>query len=138
MFYYLIDMEYIWGTNDESIAPKGAIKITNEQYEEYIYKTNNGYDANFIVKGESVTITYTLQANWENIKKEYELEALRNKRKPLLEAFDKYKSNVNYGVETEDKATREIILVWYNNLLNLVETAFNDNYIPEQIKYYLS
>ena len=62
-------------------------------------------------------------------------EQLRLKRKPLLEAFDKYKSNVNYGIIVENENTRSIIVAWYNDILNLKESAFEE--IPEAIKYYL-
>ena len=34
------------------------------------------------------------------------LNSLRAQRKVLLEAFDKYKSNVNYGIVEEDEITR--------------------------------
>ena len=44
---------------------------------------------------------------------------------------------MNYGVVTEDEITRNNILSWYQGLLNLVESAFEDEYIPSQIKYYL-
>lgn len=62
---------------------------------------------------------------------------LRKQRAILLEAFDKYKSNVNYGVVTEDEETRARIVSWYNDLLNLVESAFEEENIPSEISYYL-
>lgn len=62
---------------------------------------------------------------------------LRNYRSILLLAFDKYKSNVNYGITVEDEETKNIIITWYHDLLNLVESAFEDSNIPSQIKYYL-
>ena len=63
------------------------------------------------------------------------LNSLRARRKVLLEAFDKYKSNVNYGIIVENEITRSIIVAWYNDLLDLKENAFEE--IPEAIKYYL-
>lgn len=70
----------------------------------------------------------------------YEKEVLRNKRKPLLEAFDKYKTNVQYGIETEDAYTHEAILSWYHAILNLDNTNTADNAlnnVPARIRYYL-
>jgi hypothetical protein len=60
---------------------------------------------------------------------------LREKREPLLTAFDKYKSNVNYGVEFESDEQREKIIAWYRLLLELNEYAFNN--VPDRVKYYL-
>lgn len=134
-WYYLQNINHVWGTNDESIVPENAIKLTNEQYEEYIYKIENGYDANFEVINNSVIITYSIKENWENIQKEHELNVLRNEREPLLIAFDKYKTNVNYGIAIETEETRKIIIEWYNKMLDLDKTAFNN--IPIEIKYYL-
>lgn len=68
---------------------------------------------------------------------EQKLNKLRNKRRKLLEAFDKYKSNVNYGIVVEDVKTRTRIVSWYSDLLNLVESAFEEYNIPSEIKYYL-
>jgi hypothetical protein len=62
---------------------------------------------------------------------------LRVKRKPLLEAFDKYKTNVNYRIIVEDEETKGRIISWYSDLLNLVESAFEKDNIPSEIKYYL-
>lgn len=39
------------------------------------------------------------------------ISSLRNKRKPLLGAFDKYKSNVNYGIVKEDEITRYAVIL---------------------------
>ena len=66
---------------------------------------------------------------------EDKLNTLRAKRKVLLEAFDKYKSNVNYGIVLENEITRSIIVAWYNDLLDLKETSFTN--VPSEIKYYL-
>ncbi len=60
---------------------------------------------------------------------------LRALREPLLVAFDKYKSNVNYGVEFEGEEQREEIVKWYNAIKDLDEDAINN--VPEKIKYYL-
>lgn len=63
------------------------------------------------------------------------INELRAKREPLLTAFDKYKSNVVYGVEFESEEQRQKIIAWYRLLLELNEKAFEK--IPERIKYYL-
>lgn len=68
---------------------------------------------------------------------EIKLNKLRAKRTKLLLAFDKYKSNVNYGIVLEDEETRSRIVSWYSDLLNLVESSFEENNIPSEIKYYL-
>ena len=39
------------------------------------------------------------------------LNSLRAQRKVLLEAFDKYKSNVNYGIVEEDEITRYAVIM---------------------------
>ena len=71
----------------------------------------------------------------EDLKAKRELEKLRAMREPLLVAFDKYKSNVNYGVQFESEEDRNVIISWYRDLLNLEKSAFEN--IPERIKYYL-
>lgn len=55
----------------------------------------------------------------------------RSKRKPLLEAFDKWEKAVLRGRE-QDIAE---IMQWYQNLLDLVSSTFES--IPERIQYYL-
>lgn len=65
----------------------------------------------------------------------YKDVAIRQLRQPLLEAFDVYKSNINYGVETETAKERAEIVAWYNKLLDKDETALEN--IPEKIKRYL-
>ena len=60
---------------------------------------------------------------------------LRSMRTPLLKAFDVYKSNVAYGVEFENEEQREEIINWYNSLLQLDESAFEN--VPERVRYYL-
>lgn len=62
---------------------------------------------------------------------------LRKQRAILLEAFDKYKTNVNYGIIVEDEETKDRIVSWYSDLLNLVESAFEEENIPSEISYYL-
>lgn len=57
---------------------------------------------------------------------------LRAKRKPLLEAFDKWEKAVLRNREIDDYT---ITTIWYKDLLDLKETAFEN--VPEKIKYYL-
>ena len=60
---------------------------------------------------------------------------IRQLRTPLLEAFDIYKSNINYGVEIETDEERKEIIVWYQNLLNLnIEAIIN---VPSKIQRYV-
>lgn len=71
-----------------------------------------------------------------------ELNYLRSLRKPLLTAFDIYKSNVLYGIIEETEEEHSQILEWYNSLLTMnaksitsVEEAIKN--VPEKIKQYL-
>lgn len=54
----------------------------------------------------------------------------RNKRRVLLNAFDKWEKAVLRGREVDDP----VIMKWYKDILDLVESAFNN--IPERIQYY--
>ena len=99
--------------------------------------TNFDYECR---EGRDVEIT---KEEYDNFFKRYrtteecKLNKLRSKRKKLLLAFDKYKTNVNYGIVLEDEETRAKIVAWYSDLLNLVESAFEEENIPSEIKYYL-
>ena len=64
--------------------------------------------------------------NTEDIKKE-----LREKRKSLLVAFDKWEKAVIRQREIDDENTMQ----WFSNLLDLKQTAFEN--IPERIRYYI-
>lgn len=63
------------------------------------------------------------------------LADLRAKREPLLVAFDKYKTNVVYGIKKETEEQKTGIVSWYELLLDLDERAFEN--VPDEIKYYL-
>jgi hypothetical protein len=65
----------------------------------------------------------------------YKDVAIRQLRKPLLEAFDIYKSNVSYGVETETEFEKNEIMSWYRDLLDKNENALKN--VPLKIKRYL-
>ncbi len=63
-----------------------------------------------------------------------EEEILRDKRfnrEPLLLAFDKWEKAVLRGREDDD----EFIMQWYQDLLDLKDSAFET--VPDRIKYYL-
>ena len=60
---------------------------------------------------------------------------LRQKRKPLLQAFDIHKTNVFYGICIETEQERKEILDWYYRLLDLDETAIDNP--PEHIRRHL-
>lgn len=64
-----------------------------------------------------------------------ETEAKRAVRENILAAFDIYKTNVYYGVITETAAEHAAILVWYKQLCDLQDGAFEN--IPANIKKYL-
>ena len=72
--------------------------------------------------------------NTEDLEKE-RIEKLRRLREPLLVAFDKYKTNVVYGLVIETPEEKELIINWYKSILDLNEAALND--VPEKIKYFL-
>ena len=58
---------------------------------------------------------------------------LRSKRYFLLQAFDKWEKAVLRGREVED----DTIMQWYQDILDLKESAFEEANIPERIKYYM-
>lgn len=61
------------------------------------------------------------------------IEELRQRREPLLQAFDVYKSNVSYGIEAD--VNRVEIITWYNSILDLDEEAINNP--PIEIRRYM-
>lgn len=65
----------------------------------------------------------------------HDKKAQRQVRKPLLEAFDIYKSNVSYGIITETLEERAEIVEWYKALCDLEPWAFTD--IPTKIKKFV-
>ena len=62
--------------------------------------------------------------------------AYRQLRKPLLEAFDIYKSNIAYGVCNESEAEHAEVMEWYKRLLDLDEVALTN--VPQNVKQYIS
>lgn len=49
------------------------------------------------------------------------LKETRRMRARYLKAFDIYKSNVSYGVETETEEQKAEVLAWYSALLDITE-----------------
>ena len=105
---------------------------SQEAYAEYQEKTSNFYIATIEVVENELVITYTLD---EEAKAAAELEALRAKRKPLLTAFDIYKTNVFYSIETETTEEHDTIITWYEAILNLDAEALEN--VPANIVKYL-
>lgn len=85
----------------------------------YIYKINDS---------EEIIIDNSLI-------EEYELDILRNKREPLLKAFDIYKTNLIVGVISLSEEQKQEVITWYNLILDLDETAINNP--PEAVSRYL-
>lgn len=75
-----------------------------------------------------VYIPYTQEELLENKK-----NALREERKVLLDAFDKWEKAVLRGREVDDSS----IMLWYENLLDLVEEAFAEENVPTRVLYYM-
>jgi predicted transcriptional regulator len=65
----------------------------------------------------------------------YRNMAIRQLREPLLKAFDIYKSNVYYGIESETTQDRIEITDWYQDLLDKKESALRN--VPLKIQRYL-
>ena len=130
----------------KEMAVQGAETVFNEKIGLWYYvekKFDNGgrsvkaiYDVPAIEGKDAwdeyediyVYIPYTEEELLENKK-----NALREERKVLLEAFDKWEKAVLRGREKDDSS----IMSWYRDLLNLVESAFLDENVPERVRYYL-
>ena len=72
-------------------------------------------------------------------------DPIRSRRAKELEAFDIYKANVAYGIETETPEKKRELLKWYQNWLDFPETVTVDNYqaivypnLPVQVKKYMN
>lgn len=135
-YYYNKQNNFITGyENYKPTLTKNDFEVSELQYNEYKEKREKGYNAKIDIVNNEVVISYTLKDGWEEKQQQCKLKQLRNKRKPLLEAFDKYKTNVLYGITYENATTKLSITSWYNDLLDLKETAFTN--VPSEIKYYL-
>ena len=108
----------------ESLEDK-YIEITKEQYDEYQEK-KNGYERTVEIKAGKAIMTYVKKENKNK---------LRGQREAVLTAFDKYKTNVLYGIETETEEQKKEVIEYYNKLLVLDEDAINN--VPSYLKYYM-
>ena len=66
-----------------------------------------------------------------------DVQELRRIREDILEAFDIYKSNVIYGIESETEKEHEEVLNWYKAMLDLPEDVEIYKSAPEKIRRYL-
>lgn len=113
--------KFIW--QEIPLNKETAIEVSEEDLECVKIKTKC-----FDVENNCV-IDYD---NSEELEKQ-KLQKLRQLRTPLLQAFDIYKSNVNYGIEED--INRENILKWYKGILDLDETSINNP--PQEIRRYM-
>lgn len=97
----------------------------------------------FVIENEHLVdvIPKDLDSNVEIDLKKTEV---RIKRKPILSAFDIYKTNVIYGVVSETDEQRNDVLSWYNTWLGLPDIVTAENYkdivypiTPDVIEKYL-
>lgn len=108
-----------YANGEYDFTQDGMEEISEELYNELPYlKKSDGV----------ISIDYSSKISGEETNR---LNILRNKRIPLLEAFDKWEKAVLRGRET-DSVT---VMDWYQNLLDLKAEAFDD--IPERVRYYL-
>lgn len=100
-----------------------GIRIGNEEdlIEDEVQEAKEAWDETEEIR---VYIPFTPEQ-----KKDY----LRDKREPLLLAFDKWEKAVLRGREIED----ETVMQWYRDLLDLKESAFKTENIPERVQYFL-
>lgn len=121
------------------ILEDGSIGQTTD--DKSLAKRLGFYDENNVVNSEEDFVWYKgkkhlkSDIDYEDYLQQEKNKELRRLREPLLIAFDKYKSNVNYGVEFESEEQREKIIAWYRLLLELNEFAFEN--VPDRVKYYL-
>lgn len=108
----------------ESLEDK-YIEITKEQYDEYQEKKNS-YERAVEIKDGKAIMTYVKKENKNK---------LRSQREAILTAFDKYKTNVLYGIETETEEQKNEVIEYYNKLLALDEDAINN--VPSYLRYYM-
>lgn len=120
--YVLLDKDnYVIAVSESKL--KNAIKM--DLSADFKHEYQNCY------RLENNTLVYDVSR--EN---EYKNSELRAQRKDILNAFDIYKTNVSFGIEEiESDADKIIILAWYQDLLDLKESAFEN--IPEAIQKYM-
>lgn len=59
----------------------------------------------------------------------------RSLRKPILTAFDVYKTNIMYGIDAETEQEHNDIVDWYKQVLDLKQEAIDN--VPPKIKRYM-
>lgn len=135
-YYYNIKEKYFFSKIDDDYRiKKNEFEVAKEIYDEYLDKTKKGYICSIIKNGDDISFTCVERKNKTDLEKQKALNKLRAKRKSLLIAYDKYKSNVLYGAITEDMATKSRIIFWYKQILDLKEDALNN--VPNEIQRYL-
>ena len=107
----------------------GVIEISEEDYQK-LYNGSGCFNANL-----TAVVDYYETEEEQSAAVQLAQNRLRVKRQIILEAFDKYKINVYYGITQESDEAKSKILEWYQNILDLNESAFTN--IPEVIQYYL-
>lgn len=118
MYILLDDKNYIRAISDTKLKDSVEIKLPKD----FQYGYQNCY------RLEDKTLVYDSEKEIE-----YRKSELRSIRSDILNGFDIYKINVYYGIEQDNN--REQILIWYQDLLDLKENAFEN--IPEQVKKYM-
>ena len=88
------------------------------------------YDVNEYTNNQNERVCKIVEKTPENFE-----QFVHYRREVLLRAFDKYKSNVQYGVEIESEEQHAVIVQWYRDMLDLKLEAFSN--IPSRVKYYL-
>lgn len=115
----------------ETALSEEFIELSEKQYQEILPYLKDGYLIEVKKRNNVLEFSYvTHRERRKNIK-------LRQTRSTILQAFDKYKTNVVYGILDETPETKQKITKWYKSMLNLEPEAFKDENIPEEIKYYL-
>lgn len=130
-------MKYIYNTtikmlisyedDNDYVLQENDYLITQEQFNAIVENKNSTLHW---TKGNDNKLSFTFTKNVERELKDKQNQ-LRNRRKNLLNAFDKWEKAVMRGREVDS----EEIMSWYKNILDLKESAFNN--IPDRIKYYL-
>lgn len=130
-------MKYIYNTtikmlisyedDNDYVLQENDYLITQEQFNAIVENKNSTLHW---AKGNDNKLSFTFTKNVERELKDKQNQ-LRNRRKNLLNAFDKWEKAVMRGREVDS----EEIMSWYKNILDLKESAFNN--IPDRIKYYL-
>lgn len=124
---------------EKQAAGVKVIEINGKQYAVDKEYDNSGRSVSEI-KAELDTEAVEAYDEYEDIQvyvpytddelKERKYNRLREQRKPLLEAFDKWEKAVLRGREDDD----DMVMEWYIALLDLQDSAFES--IPERVRYY--